>query len=231
MRGSATIDGDDVVLDSKSAEKYLRDKSEHREQLLPDLVALIEPDARSTVGFVERHGLLRHGPEHLGDDECRESLSDWQAAALNLRMLIELYVCLDDADSMRTFLRRLRDIGRFRGPIPDDNQQCLAYVSGELARDITRGLQGCSWTITAACTLATDGKKVGGPRDFFLGDDSPNLEAAAYAQLATLIANKAPFHDCEGCGTMFTPDHGRQRYCTPQCNARARKARQRAKGA
>jgi len=68
-------------------------------------------------------------------------------------------------------------------------------------------------------------------RYFLLGDDSPNLEAAAYAQLATLIANKVPFHECEGCETMFTPTHGRQRYCTPQCSKRTRKARQRAKEA
>jgi hypothetical protein len=77
--------------------------------------------------------------------------------------------------------------------------------------------------------LTTGGKKAGGPRDFLLGDDSSNLEVATYVQLATLIANKATFHECEGCGILFTPKHGNQRYCNKLCNDSVRQARRRAK--
>jgi hypothetical protein len=230
-RGAARIEGDEIVLDEEVAEEYFRDESDHWNQLLPDFAALRADDPQSAVGFASRHGLLWHGPEHLGSGECRESLLDWRIAATALNVFIGLYINLEDADLMRNYLSGLRADGMFWQRIPDDDRLCLEFASAELAGGITRGLQGCSWTITAACTLTTDGRKAGGSRDFLLGDDSPNLEAAAYAQFATLIANKAPFHECEGCGIMFSPDHGRQRYCTLQCNARVRKARQRAKGA
>jgi predicted nucleic acid-binding Zn ribbon protein len=231
VRGPAHIDGDEVVLNEEAAEKYLVDESEHREQLLHDLTALSEYDPQGVVNFVRRHGLLWHGPEHLGGGECRESLTYWQAAAWDLRILIGLYIRLQDAESMRKYLRSLRDGKIFWTPIPDDNQLCLEYASIELARGITQGLEGCSWTLTAGCTLKRDGVKVGGPTDFLFGDDPPNLEAAAYAQLASRIVNKAPFNECEGCGTLFTPEHGSQRYCSQRCGNRARKARQRAREA
>jgi hypothetical protein len=231
VRGQAHIDGDEIILDEETAERYLIDESEHRKQLLQDVTALSDYDPRGAVNFVRRHGLLWHGPEHLGSAECRESLTYWRVAAWDLRILVCLYIHLEDAESMRKYLRTLRDAGIFWAPIPDDNQLCLEYASIELAGGITEGLNGCSWTLTAACTLKRDGVKVGGPTDFLFGDDPPNLVAGAYAQLASGIVNKISFNECEGCGTLFTPEHGGQRYCSKRCNNRVRKARQRAKGA
>jgi predicted nucleic acid-binding Zn ribbon protein len=218
-------------LDEKVAERYLTDESEHREQLLQDLTALSGREPQGAVNFVSRHGLLWHGPEDLGSGECRESLLEWRKVATDLLILIGLYMNLDNAESMRRYLRTLRDVDIFWAPIPGDDQLCLEYASIELARGITEGLHGCSWTLTAACTLKRDGVKVGGPEDFLFGEDSPNLVAAAYAQLASVIVNKFPFSECEGCGKLFTPEHGRQRYCSKRCSNRMRKARERAKKA
>ena len=231
MRGPAGVEGDSIVLDGKSAEKYLRDESEHGEQLLHDLVALSEPSPQDVLTFVGRHGLLWHGPKYVGDEECREFLTYWRAAAWDLRILIDLYIRLDDAEAMRGYLRALRDAGLFWAPIPDDDVQCLENASIEIARQVTEVLQGCSWTLTAACTLKRNGKKEGGPTEFRFGDDSPNLVKAAYAQFASMIVNKAPFYECEGCGRFFPVEHGNQRYCETSCSVRTRKARQRAKEA
>jgi predicted nucleic acid-binding Zn ribbon protein len=230
-RGLGHISGDEIILQEKSAERYLTDESQHRERLLQDLIELSEHNPQGALDFVKRHGLLWHGPEHLGSGQCRESLTYWRAVAWDLRILIGLYIRLDDAQSMRKYLRTLRDGGIFRAAIPDNDQTCLEYASIELSRGITKGLEGCSWTLTAACTLKRDGTKVGGPADFLFGDDPPHLVAAAYAQLASLIVNKIPFSECEGCGKLFTPKHGSQKYCSKQCSDRVRKVRQRAKGA
>jgi hypothetical protein len=83
----------------------------------------------------------------------------------------------------------------------------------------------------AACTSPSENEDESGPTDFFFRDNPHSLEAAAYAQLATLIVNRVPFARCEGCGVLFNPKHGNQTHCTPTCNDRARKARQRAKEA
>jgi len=228
-RGLGYIRGDEIVLHEESAKRYITDESQHREELLLDLIQLSESHPQGILNFVRRHGLLWHGPQHLRSGQCRESLTQWRAEAWDLRILVGLYIRLDDARSMREYLRTLRDGGIFWARIPENDRDCLERASVELSRGITKGLEGCSWTLTAACTLKRDGRVVGGPKDFLFGDDPPNLVAAAYAQLASLIVNKIPFSECEGCGKLFTPEHGNQRFCNTLCNDRVRKARQRAK--
>jgi hypothetical protein len=57
-----------------------------------------------------------------------------------------------------------------------------------------------------------------------------NLVALAYANFATLIAKRAEIRECPGCGRIFTPQSGRQKYCTKSCASTSRwrrwKARQ-----
>jgi predicted nucleic acid-binding Zn ribbon protein len=126
-------------------------------------------------------------------------------------------------------LQMLRDLDIFYAPIPDNDRKCLETVSLLLAERITRGVEGCSGTLVAACSLSRRGVKEGGPMEFFFGEDPPNLIAAGYTQFASLIANKVPFEQCEGCGTLFTPKHGKQRYCSKQCSDRTRQRRRRPK--
>jgi predicted nucleic acid-binding Zn ribbon protein len=236
MRGPARVDGDEIVLEDKAAEIYLIDELEHRQRLLVDLIDLRDCDPQGAVTFLRRRGLLWHGPKDLGSGECRESLADWRGDVRHLWVTVGLYLTLKVADEVgrakpaRDYLRNLRALNIFGGLIPDNDRECLEAVSVLLAERITRGMEGCSWTLVAACTLAREGVKEGGPHDFLFGEDPPNLVAAAYAQLASLIVNKIPFKQCAGCGSVFTPKHGRQRYCGKRCSERTRKARQRAKG-
>jgi uncharacterized OB-fold protein len=57
-----------------------------------------------------------------------------------------------------------------------------------------------------------------------------NLEGAAYASYASVMAQRREIKECPGCGRMFFPDSGRQKYCTKSCASTSRwrrwKARQ-----
>jgi len=237
VRGHAHIEGDNIVLDKESAEEYSILHSGHRPTLLADLTNLRGCEPRDVRGFVSRHGLLRHGPKDLRSGTCQELLSDWRHEVNHLRLSIYFWLSLKlaqetgTAQPVRNFLRRLRDpdIDLFYAPIPDNDQDCLETVSALLAERITDGMKGCSWTLIAECTLAREGVPEGGATDFAFGEDPPSLVAAAYVQLASLIANKSPFRECEGCGKLFTPQHGSQKFCGKRCGNRVRKARQRGK--
>ena len=234
MRGPARIEGDEVVLDDEVAETYLTDESEHRQRLLMDLYNLGDCDPLVVVTFVRHHGLLWHGPMGPGGSECRESLADWRAEVKHLRVTVGMYVTLKVADEVgrakpaRDYLRYLRDLDLFYALIPDNDQECLESVSTLLAERITRGMEGCSWTLIEASSLSRGGVKEGGLMDFFFGENPPNLIAAAYTQLASVIANKIPFGVCEGCGKLFTRKHGNKRYCITDCNVSIRQRRSRA---
>jgi predicted nucleic acid-binding Zn ribbon protein len=237
VRGPAHLEGDEVVLREGAAERYLTDESEHRLQLLMDLTSLRDCKPQDVVRFVNRHGLLWHGPKDVGSGKCRESLADWRGEVSHLWLTISFYLILKLAQEIgtarpvRNYLQRLRDpdLDFFYARIPDDDRECLETVSLLLAERITRGMEGCSWTLVAACTLSRDGVREGGPMDFLFGEDPPNLVAAAYAQLAHLLVNKVPVNTCGGCGIMFIPKRAGQKYCSQRCSNRLRKARQRAK--
>ena len=237
VAGHSHIEGDNIILDKESAEEYSIVHSERRPALLADLANLRGCEPRDVVGFVGRHGLLWHGPEELRGGTCLELLSDWRHEVYHLRLTIHFWLLLKlaqetgTAQPVRNFLRRLRepDIDHFYAPIPDNDEDCLETVSLLLAERITDGMKGCSWTLVAECTLAREGVPEVGATDFAFGEDPPSLVAAAYVQVATRIANKVAFCECEGCGTLFTPGHSSQKFCNPRCNARMRKARQRAK--
>jgi predicted nucleic acid-binding Zn ribbon protein len=237
VRGQASIEGDEIVLNEAVAERYLTDEYEHRQRLLMDLIALRDCEPQDVVIFVYRHGLLWHGPDHVVSGECREALTEWRVAVRHLWVTIGFYLTLNvaweagSAKPVRKYLQRLRDpdIDLFYARLPDNDRQVLEIASTLLAERITRGMEGCNWTFVAACSLRRESVQEGGPMDFLFGEDPSDLVAAAYAQLASLIANKVPLSECEGCGKTFIPKHGRKRYCTKRCSDRVRKARQRAK--
>lgn len=236
MKGPARIEDDEIVLETEAAETYVLSESEHRERLLMDLAALRDCETRDVVRFVGRHGLLWHGPKDIGG-ECRESLIEWRGAVRHLWVTVGLYLTLDlaeevgEARPVRKYLQDLRGLGFFHARISDNDRECKETASVVLAERITGGMEGCSWTLVAACTLSREGIKEGGPMDFLFGEDPPSLVSAAYAQFASLIVNRVPFSECEGCGVLFIPEHGSQRYCSKRCSNRARKAKQRAREA
>jgi hypothetical protein len=237
VRGSAYVDGDEIVLTPDKAEPYGAFESEHYATLLPDLAALRDFKLQDPVSFARRHGLLWHGPDQFLEGESRESLAWWEAVGEYLTMTISLYAALkqgldeDTAKPIRDHMRAYRDAGLFTAGIPDDKDALLEYASIQLAELMTRGLERCTVALVAASGLMREGKKLGPPGDFRYVYQPPDLVGAAYKHLATLIVSRAEFRECEGCGRWFRPEHGRQRHHSKDCgrNKRRRNAYWKAK--
>ncbi len=171
----------------------------------------------------------------MGAGEVRESLKDWFLAGVDLSLSTAMYSCIGQpqeeksAEPVRSYLRLLRDAGFFkRISLPDDDNDLLEYSSIQLAERVSRGMAGCTPTLSAACGLLEDGKKVGAAGDFRIGNEPDSLVGAANYQLACLIALKKVARDCEECGEMFFPEDPRQRY-HPKCGARKRQRESRQK--
>jgi hypothetical protein len=253
-RGLARIEGDNIILDGKKARPYaLFVEPDQHEGLLMDLAELrllgsivnqrivnkrvMKPGLARD--FARRHGLLWHQPSKDGDD-CQESWKRWLVAGYELSLTIALYARLREAittestSNLRASLQNTRDVGNAFGIIPADDETLLEHVSMLLAERITKGLEGCSPTLLAACSLErTSGEKEGPPGDFRASINPSNLVAVAYNELVTFIEMKAEFRECIGCGRFwrFNPDihHKNRRYCEDLCYERTRKAEDRAK--
>lgn len=245
VRGPAFVDGDEIGLIEKESETYQAFTPDHCEHLLSDIAQLANPtrDAADPLrivgkrasGFAEEHGLLWHGPNQDGSTERRESLAEWFIAGAELQISVALCISLrqslkeGSAELVRRYLRASRDVGFFRRLVfPDDDDALLEFASIQLSERITRGMERCTPTLLAGCSLISgEGEKVGRAGDFFFGNDPGSLVGAANYALASLISRKEAFLNCEGCGRMFRPEHGSQRFCCPACNERHRKRRQR----
>ena len=234
VRGPASIEGDEIVLDASSMQSYNAFEPEHCAELLSDLAALRDFEMQDPVQFCERHGLIWQGPEKVSQGQYREPLQQWRAAGLYLSMTITLYLALqsgirDGKDGpVRNLLWMYRDGELFTRSIPDDKDECLEYASEQLAELITRGLEGCTPKIEAASSLVKeDGSKVGPAGRFHLGIVSNNLMAPAYWYLASMIQARAEFRECAGCGRLFQPEHGSQIYHKKSCGNRNRQRKHR----
>ena len=60
------------------------------------------------------------------------------------------------------------------------------------------------------------------PGEFVFGHQPPNLHKALYTNLATMIAQRAELKECPGCGRLFHPESGKQKYCTKSCASTSR---------
>src|SRR5215204_2824155 len=259
-RGRARFEGDQIILDGKIARPYvLFQEPEQHERLLMDLaeLRLLGSIADNRIlnkrmknpalarDFVRRHGLIWHRPQRDGDD-CQESWHSWLLEGYKLSLTIALYARLREvitADSrervrvslnnLRATLRNIRDVRNAEGRIPEDDHELLEDVSILIAQQITEGLEGCTPTILAACSLERGGAKVGPAGDFRSRINPSDLLAVAYNELVTLIEVKAEFRECVGCGRFwrFNPDihHRNRRYCEDACYERTRKREDRAK--
>jgi hypothetical protein len=248
-RGRAQIDGDYIVLEGKRAVEYgLSDSLEQRGRLLMDLAGLCRlgitkdgriADTNHALDFARRHGLLWHRPKN-GGASYREALKSWLCEGHDLTVSIVLYMDLREAittqstERLRARLRTWRDNAIFWGAMPEEDEELLEGISVRLAERINKGLEGCSPTIVAACSLVREGgKKEGPPGDFRSSINPSNLVAVAYKELVAQIESKARFKECVGCGMLFRLDpsiHHRDRtFCTDACYERTRKRRQRAK--
>jgi hypothetical protein len=96
----------------------------------------------------------------------------------------------------------------------ETDEAYLMAATTSITKLINQGLQGGEW-----------GMIVNEPGDIRLAYSPLNLVSAAYADLGALVATKAEFKECPGCGRAFLPDSGRQKYHDPQCATKSRQRR------
>jgi hypothetical protein len=220
-KGPARVENGRVTLDEARAVPYFIFEPP---DLVFDLLDVYDPEhpaPEAVVRFVRRYGLLHHGGADLGSGNCSESLDQWQAELASLNLVARLYVDLLESvkhgptEQMRRTFEFL--------DIPDNyepnDEECLEAVSVVLAEWITEGMQGteAGWVSTSRLDVHPRG-----PATFLLAQLPPDLLAAAYGQFALLIANKAPISTCPGCGRLFNPKSGKQKYCTSSCASTSR---------
>jgi hypothetical protein len=222
-RGPARIDEDsgEIVLDEDRAELHLL--YEHK-GLLFDLVGLREGDKiRNVRAFVRRYGLLWHGEQDLGTGKCRESLAHWFGAVGVLLFVIALYQGLRESVQVGSTepLRRLKLHTLF----PDEVAKNLtdeAYLVGAhtiIAQMIIDGLSDCR--IGVGPIPRSDHEDFV-PGEFTFAILPSNLFDTAWAELAYIVGQRAEIKTCPGCGRFFSPESGKQKYCTPACASNTR---------
>jgi hypothetical protein len=220
VRGPARVKDQEIVLDESRAEKYWLYESEQAEQMAFDLAAMAlhrsGRDPQQAVAFVRRYGLLWHGPDKLGSGECRESLGNWWLAAEPLFSMLSMSIALGEAmreGSAAPVQQFFARIGGLPVDFPTDEAYLMA-ATVIAARLINQGLQDGRWGMVTA-----------GPGELQLAYYPTNLIDAAYANIAALVATKAEFKECAGCGRIFKPKSGKQKYHAPECATRARQRR------
>jgi hypothetical protein len=227
VRGPARIVGEEVVLDENRAEIYgIHERAEER--IFLELAELAwgrnQFDPRAISSFVRRNGLLWHGADEVGSGECRESLDDWRYEALRMTLVLELLTDLrkslrqGNADPLRRTLETYAEIVEGM-PLYVGDHDLMDDVSVNLAELITEKLENCRTGLISSVGLALD---VRDPGIFLHLDRPPDLLSAAYVHLAQFIADRAPMEECLGCGRVFIPRSGKQKYCRPSCASTTR---------
>jgi hypothetical protein len=92
----------------------------------------------------------------------------------------------------------------------------VCYV---LADFINLGLEDCG---VGLLSLTNPGGEYDQPGKFALQLAPQNLVGAAYANYASLISERREIKECRGCGRMFSPESGKQKYCTKSCASTSR---------
>jgi hypothetical protein len=170
------------------------------------------------LAFVRRYGLLRHGAEDLDASECRESLVDMLVEARFFAQLLDLYrklkqsVQASSADLLRA---GPMDVSASLGLGPtDDDGILMARASILLGEQITKALAGCSHGVVST---AIGRETFNSPDRFMLSIVPSDLLFLVYTRFAQIVVDRASMSECSGCGRVFIPKSGKQKYCTPSC--------------
>jgi len=214
VRGPARIVDGEIILDENRAERYMPD---NLDRAIFELASV--SDYQDFRAFVRRYGLLWHGPDFLGTGECRESVSEWQKAAHEANLIVLLYVKLGEAertgsaDSLRSLNIAWQGL-----PETSTDEDYLKQISTNLARLINNHLAQYPTVLIPAFMF----EEKAPPGEFVFGRQPPNLHEALYTDLATMIAQRAELKECPGCGRLFHPESGKQKYCTKSCASTSR---------
>jgi hypothetical protein len=215
LRGPARIVGGEVVLDEERAERYT---PYHMDRAIFELAALMQ--SKDNIGaFVRRYGLLRRGPKLLGTGKCREPVSEWHDAIRSAWVAVNLYRKLTEAAKTGSAdpVRAL-GINWNQAPETSTDKEYLGLRSLLLAELINDQLRHCP-TALAPAYSSEQGIELGA---FVFTSTPPDLLTAAYADFATLVATRAELKECPGCGVVFHPKSGKQKYHDPSCAGSAR---------
>jgi hypothetical protein len=238
VRGPARVVDGEVVLDRRRAETY---PISQLANLPLDLAMLDTGRPEEITGFIRRYGLLHHGPDKLSSDigELRESVRDWELAGAGLSQAIRFYSDLRQADRDESWdvLRNSTSLlfsRVYRQALAEDekpgwtHEDHIGLASKILGAWIDDNLRGCELGVVAAA--AQDTRTHHG--QLLLAYHPSDLHAAAYAELAMLIANRHELRKCTGCGRWFLPGSSKQKFHDQNCatNARQRRWRQRQSG-
>ena len=217
VRGAAYTEGNEVILDESRAQRYFLHEPEQTEKMAFDLAAMAfhrsGRDPQRAVAFVRRYGLLWHGMNELGSGGCRESLEDWWHEAEKLSTVLLTSVRLGEAmreDSAAPVRKYLETLGIGF----DTDETYLMAATTIVARLINQGMRDTKW-----------GMSVIEPGELRLTHYPPNLVSAAYANLGALISKRVEFKECPGCGRVFLPGSGKQKYHDEDCATRTRQRR------
>jgi len=215
LRGPASIVGGEVVLDEERAEPYT---PYNMDRAIFELAALVQSE--DNIGaFVRRYGLLRRGPKLLGTGKCREPVSEWNTAIGSAWVAVHLYRKLREAAKTGS-ADPVRALGITweQAPETSTDTEYLAWQSILLAKLINDQLGHCPTALVPASS-SEQRIELGA---FVFTSTPPDLLTAAYADFATLVSTRAELKECPGCGVVFHPKSGKQRYHDPSCAGSAR---------
>jgi hypothetical protein len=219
-RGPAHIDKGDIVLDESRAEEYFLFEPK---DLLFDFADLtyphpVNPDPQRAVAFARRYGLLWHGKEDLDGGQCREPLQRWWEESFDLAVLLDLYIRLLEAVDTNSAEPLRAAAGNYmefvEGGSLDDDEYWIESASLVLAEVVSIKLKDCKLGLASTLGIDVEPKR---PDIFLLAHRPDDLVESAYALFAMAIVHRAPMRWCAGCGRMFTPRSGKQKYHSKSC--------------
>lgn len=213
-----------MVLDTSRSETYFMYEPTN---LVFDLLDVHKQslDPRSVTGFVRRHGLLFHGAPDLSSSTVKEPLSQWRESLGQFNIVARLYMELKDSEDegptelMRESFRVLRSNTDPPEGEEVSDQELLETMSVLFAEWVTEGMKGTGAGLSSSCWLDVSPKS---PTTFLLLQIPENLLTAAYSQFAHLVSDKAPILSCPGCGRLFVPESGKQKYHSKSCASTSR---------
>ena len=214
VRGPSRIVDGEIILDEDQAKRYAPG---FLDQAIFELA--VARDYQDFTAFVRRYGLLWHGSNSLGTGKCRESVSEWQEAAYEANLILLLYMKLGEAertgsaDSLRSLNIPWQGL-----PETSTDEDYLKQVSIGLANLINKHVAQYPMVLIPAFRF--DEKAP--PGEFVFDRQPPNLHKALYTDLATMISHRAELKECPGCGRLFHPESGKQKYCTKSCASTSR---------
>jgi hypothetical protein len=202
-------------MDMRQATEYL---PLHERRLAIDLSRIRTP--QDVVDFVARYGLLQWTmmqPLPPAGSEQSELLEEFHDHARTFNDLLHQHLRLRQVlRGDRRAYEQLRN--EMTGYQHLAEREFLIAVADWIGWSVShKGLWGSEPYLYADWSMGAD---MAGR--FQLAIRPKRLVDCCFLNLAQFLAGSEPLRECEQCGAVFEVADGRQRFCTPECGARAR---------